>query len=159
MRFEQMYLGGSGSSITTSTRIIAACEFHTEPRFSRQSDLRRRSDAAGGAVLDGRRIDDISYDGQGCSISQAAVGADRSDHRPDRRRRPQDRCGVHRDDFLAGAVEGDEDVIGDGLHSQDWPNIRRGSNVPCSAGWRSRMPSCDLKPRLPVSAIWRRSDE
>ena len=65
---------------------------------------------------DGEQVTDVSYDGQGCSISQAATSVlDRSGDRPERRRRAEDRRRVHRDGVVARNVEGDEDVIGDGI--------------------------------------------
>ena len=65
---------------------------------------------------DGERVDDISYDGQGCSISQAAPSV-----------LTEQVIGQTVADALAtiaaftemvssrGAVEGDEDVLGDGI--------------------------------------------
>ena len=58
---------------TTSTRTTAACGTVRRPGASRQPDLRGRGDAAGGTGGDGEHVTDVSYDGQGCSISQAAT--------------------------------------------------------------------------------------
>ena len=65
---------------------------------------------------DGETVADISYDGQGCSISQAStsvltdqiIGQTRAGGAQDDRR-------VHRDGLLARNRQGDEDVIGDGV--------------------------------------------
>lgn len=65
---------------------------------------------------DGERVEDISYDGQGCSISQAATSV-----------LTDQLIGLTVDEAMAvvsaftemvasrGTVEGDEDVIGDGI--------------------------------------------
>ena len=66
---------------------------------------------------DGETVADVSYDGQGCSISQASTSVlDRSGDRADAwamRSRPSSAF----TEMISsrGNVEGDEDVIGDGI--------------------------------------------
>ena len=94
---------------------------------SRQPDLRGRGHAAGDAVRRRRAVTDISYDGQGCSISQAATSV-----------LTDQVIGQNVGDALKtvaaftemissrGTVEGDEDVIGDGIAFAVSRSTRRG---------------------------------
>ena len=85
---------------------------------------------------DGETVADISYDGQGCSISQAATSV-----------LTEQVIGQSVGQALKtvtafgemvssrGTVAGDEDVWATASRSPVSPNIRPGSNARCSAGW------------------------
>ncbi|MCY1138819.1 SUF system NifU family Fe-S cluster assembly protein [Actinoplanes sp. Pm04-4] len=68
------------------------------------------------SALEAGELSDISYDGLGCSISQASASVL---YELLRGRTPQDAAGIH-EAFVAlmqgrGQVEPDEDVLGDGI--------------------------------------------
>lgn len=115
MRLEQMYqeviLDHYKHPHHRGLRIPYGAEvFHVNPTCGDEVTLRVALSP------DGHRIDDVSYDGQGCSISQAATSV-----------LTDQIIGQTVDDALTtvaaftemissrGAVDGDEDVIGDGV--------------------------------------------
>ncbi len=113
---------------------------------------------------DGEQVDDVSYDGQGCSISQAATSvlADQV-------------IGRSVGDALAtvaafsemissrGAVEGDEDLLGDGVAFAGVSKYP--ARVKCALlGWLafkaalSEATSSETAPAYPTNTTWRRHD-